>query len=263
MTLEEVCKKYEVSESGMKTNFPRTQQMILKKHHIKIIKQGRGAFAFYIEQYELDDDKRAITMYDEKNKNVMVEDDSMSLMNWDFMIFLAIVTTPMMAFRGSYEDMLKYCDMKVNEKNIQNVKISLQNLVDKGYILFTSDNTNNDYFLTGINRRTEVDMKIGINMIRECHFIAAKNRKQSWVPLLKVWLGVQMLSENQPFTMADLQEITGLSAYQVKSNIKLLRQSDIFKTSKAYNIYKDVESGEVAFQCLGTNVELNGFYEPE
>ena len=88
----------------MKNAFPRTQKSILKKHGIRIIKEGRGKTANYIE--EVEDDCRAITMFKEVKEEMILSNDTLKLMNWDFMCFLAIITTPMLVFRGSYEDFL-------------------------------------------------------------------------------------------------------------------------------------------------------------
>ena len=54
MTLSEVSEKYGVAESSLKNAFPRTQASILKKHGVKIVKEGRGASAVYREEW-LDD----------------------------------------------------------------------------------------------------------------------------------------------------------------------------------------------------------------
>lgn len=69
MTLKEVCKKYGVSESSMSTNFSRTKQSILKKYGVKIIKEGRGKTANYIE--EVEDDCRADTMFKETKEEMI------------------------------------------------------------------------------------------------------------------------------------------------------------------------------------------------
>lgn len=61
MTILEVAEKYRVSESSLKNAFPRTQASILKKHGVKILKEGRGASAVYREEWM--DDQRALTMY--------------------------------------------------------------------------------------------------------------------------------------------------------------------------------------------------------
>ena len=60
MTLAELCLKYHVSESSIKTAFPRTQKAIQKKYGVRIVKEGRGNTAEYFEQFE--DDGRAPTI---------------------------------------------------------------------------------------------------------------------------------------------------------------------------------------------------------
>lgn len=250
MTLQEVCEKYEVAESSMKNMFPRTQRLILKKYGIRIIKIGKGKNADYRE--EVENDMRAVTMYDEVREDLALSNESLKLMNWDFMCFLAIITTPMMVFRGSYEDFLRYAGCKVTQINIKYLKTALQSLFDRELIEYRIDKTDRNYFFAGLYRQVEKDMRLGIEMIRECRILAAKYHKHSWTGLLKVWLGVQILSENkQPFTMKEVGQITGLSDYQVKDSMKILKESEIFKTTRAYIDYR---------RCIGATAEFNAFY---
>ena len=252
MTLKEVCEKYGVAESSMTNAFPRVQQSILKKHGVKIIKEGRGKTANYVEEYE--DDKRALTMYDEIKDTVMINNESFKLMNWDFMVFLAIVTTPMLVFRGSFEDFLKYVQVPVSEMNIRALKGALSGLEERDLISYNLDRTNKNYFVAALYRKTEEDMQIGIGMVRTCKQLAEKHHKRSWVPLLKTWLSINVLSEHQPYTMREIESMTGLSAYQIRQATEILTESNIFKTSRAY---------ANTMRCLGTNVDLNveAFYE--
>ena len=62
---------------------------------------------------------------------------------------------------------------------------------------------------------------------------------------------MQMMAERKLFKMEDLAEVTGLSPYQVRENKKLLENNEIFKTTQVYLDYQT---------CVGTTVELNGFY---
>jgi predicted transcriptional regulator len=185
---------------------------------------------------------------------MVIDNESFKLLNWDFMVFLAIVTTPMLVFRGSFEDFLRYVEVTVTDKNIKLLKESLSNLEERNYISYDLDRTDSNYFVAAICRKTEEEMQIGIGMIRDCKRLAEKYHKRSWVPILKTWLGVEMLSKTQPYTMEDLQKVTGLSAYQIKESNKVLKESCIFRTSKAYANYQ---------QCIGTRVDLNinAFYK--
>lgn len=250
MTLQEVCEKYGVSESSMKSMFPRTQASILKKHGVKIIKEGRGAKATYREEWV--DDKRAVTLYEETKQEIMINEESFKLMNWDFMVFLAIVTTPMLVFRGSYIEFLKYVEAPVTDANLRMLKDALIGLRDREFISYTIDKTDSNYFIAAIYRRVEEEMHIGIGMVKTCKRLAEKYHKRSWVPLLKTWLGVQMLSENQPYTVDTLCAITGLSKYQIQTSNKILTDSFVYKTSRAYINYQ---------KCIGTNVDMNAFYD--
>lgn len=249
LTFDEVCAKYNISESTLLNAFPRTQKSILKKHGVKLFKEGRGRAAVFRE--EVENDSRALTMYEETKDEIILDGESMKLISWEFMVFLAIVMTPMFVFRGSYEDFLKYAGVKPSPQNILLLQGTLTSLSRKEFITYIVDKTDENYFLAAIYRAVEKKMKIDPSMIKICKQLADENNKKSWVPLIKVWIGVQMLAEEQPFTMDRLEEYTGLSKYQIRESKRILEKNDIFKTTRAYT---DV------CRCIGTNVDLNGFY---
>ena len=248
MTLQEICDKLDLSESSIKTNFARTQKILLKKN-IKLIKNGRGAAATYEIEYL--NDNRAMTIYEEVKEDIILSNESMEFPNWEFLVFLAIVTTPMIVFRGSYKEFLQYVQMKDSENNLKNLKEALEGLASRDIIVYMIDKTDEDYFIATIYRKIEEDMKIGVDMVKECKRLQEKYHKQSFIPLLKTWLGVQILIENQPFVIRDIVNITGLSEYAVKESHKILKESEIYKASKAF---KTINC------CVGVNAELNGFY---
>lgn len=249
MNLQELSEKYHFSESSIKSNFPRVQNSIWRKYKVRIIKEGRGDKATYKEE---ESDCRALTMYEEvKNDLVISNENFRTMANWDFLVFLAIITTPMLVFRGSYEDFLNYVQVNPSKNNIEALKEALASLSEKEFISYNVDKTDKNWFVAALYRKVEEEMHIGIGMVRRCKSIADKNNKRSWIPLLKTWLGVQIAAESQPFTYKDLSLLTGLSEYQLRENKKLLEKDEIFRTSKAY----------LAFDlCLGTNVDLNAFY---
>lgn len=252
MTLQELSEKYQMSESSIKNSFPRTQASILKKHGVKIVKEGRGDKTQYYEEWL--DDQRALTMYEETKGAVMINSEQLSMVNWDFHVFLGIITTPMLVFRGSYEDFLRYTSIPVNSNNIWELKMALQHLVARDYISYQIDKTNDNYFVAALWYQTEKDMEIGIEMVRTCKQLAEAYNKRSWVPLLKTWLGVQMMSKHQPYTVQQLADITGLSDYSIRESTKILGDCAVFQTSRAYESYK---------KCIGTNVDFihEAFYD--
>lgn len=72
MSLEELCNKYQVSPSSVKSNFNRTQEALLKKYGVQIIKTGRGKNVCY---YETETEQRALTLYQEKDNPLFYLDD--------------------------------------------------------------------------------------------------------------------------------------------------------------------------------------------
>lgn len=249
MTLQELCAKYNVTESSVKSNFVRTQKSIQKKHGVLIKKIGRGASATYEEDTGVISDKRALTMYDETHAEIVFNRESLNLMNADFLIFLGVVCTPMGMFRGTPEEFLNYIGVGVNRGNLEMLEYTLLDLVDRELINYDTDE---DVIILYIRRKAEKEMHLGIEMIKHCREIAEKNNKHrdAWLKLMKVWVSIQICSENQPFTSKDIERLTGLSKKQVTEYKRLLEQDEMFKTTRV---------GEYGI-CYGTNVTLNGFY---
>ena len=119
MTLEEVSTKYNISQNTVKTQFKRTQDNIFKKYGIKIIKEGRGSNVVYKEQ--IISDNRAENMFKalEPVHNTGIIKNDLNMPNFTFCVFMGIITTPMLVFRGSYNDFLRYIEVNVNDQNIQ------------------------------------------------------------------------------------------------------------------------------------------------
>ena len=46
-------------------------------------------------------------------------------MQFDFMVFLGIIMTPLQVFRGSYADFLNYVQVQNNPTNREKLKVSL------------------------------------------------------------------------------------------------------------------------------------------
>lgn len=252
MTAEELSKKYNIGLSTITTRFANAQKSIKKKYNVDIIKVGRGAKADYVEKnINDDDDKRAITIFEEVKEDLFISNESLQLINWNFLVFLAITITPMRVFRGSYEDFLRYVEVKSSASNLMSLKAALRYLQSRELINYTIDKTNSDYFVANFYRKVEEDMKLNLEMVKKCKQIAQDNNKQDWVPLLKTWIGYQIMEENQPFTMKELEACTGLSEKKIRDSRKLLEKENLFKTNREYAAYN---------VCIGSNVTMNGIY---
>lgn len=252
MNIDELCEKYKVSPSSVQTNFPRVQQSILKRYKINITKIGRGKNAIYNEEVIWEEDGRAITIYEEKKDEIVLSEDSLKLINWEFTVFLAIMTTPMLVFRGRYADFLKYMDIKETEVNLTRLKDALAQLTKRDYIIYVKDKTDSDYFVATLYRAVEKEMQLGIRTVKKCKELADKHGKRNWMNLLKAWLGIQVLSKGgKVFTIQKLSETTGLSKYQLSESMKILKEDDMFISKK---VYLD------RYSCLGQQADVNAIY---
>lgn len=253
MTRKELADKYDLAEATIKNNFTRTQKMFLEKYNLILVKEGRGEKTDYQVTPASQNDGRALTMTKEAKREFMLAKQEFSnLLDFNFMVFLGICMTPMGTFYGKYEDFLAYVEVKKNKTNLKNLKKALEALADKSYIRYEQDKTNGEYFNAYLYYAVRKEMAISIDMIQRCQRLAKENNKQSWIPLLKTWIGIQYVYDKQPYTLEKLCSVTGLSAYQVRESKKILESDNLFITSRAYIDYD---------RCIGSNVELNGIYK--
>jgi len=85
----------------------------------------------------------------------------------------------MLVFRGSYEDFLNYIQLNVTKENLDELKVTLQELSDNEYISYTIDKTDENYFVAALYRKREEQMHIGIGMVKTCKEIADSAHKRS------------------------------------------------------------------------------------
>lgn len=252
MTRKELSERYNISESSIQKNFSRIQKNILKQYGHVLTKVGRGDKAEYYVTDMDGNEARALLMSQETSRQVMIAKESLQAIDFNFVVFLTICMTPMKSFYGSYEGFLEYAELPKTKENIQSLHEALDMLSAADYIQYTIDKTDNNYFNAFIFKRVREDMAISLDMTLRCQRLAKENRKQSWIPLFKTWVGIQYMYDKQPFTVKELCDVTGLSAYQIRESKRILEKDNLFITSRAYAYYD---------RCLGSNVDLNGIYE--
>ena len=257
MTLEEICKKYERKPDTFKNQFNREQKAILNKYGVKIIKEGRGSKATYREEFQ--SDNRAINIFEandfSKGPGFMKSD--LSLPNFTFNVFMGVITTPMFVFRGTYKELLGYIGKPLGPESEMALKNSIDQLVNMMILHEIIDTTNNgeEVITLSLVRKAEVEMKLGIGMARNCKELADKYNINDWINVAKVWIATDLLSkQNSIYTRHDIINMTGLTPYLVDKVSKALKDSNIYKTTKAYAGFQ---------KCLGTRADMNNeaFYE--
>lgn len=244
MTAKQVAEMFGYSESSLKTNFARTAASIKKKYNVDVIKCIKGKDVFY----QLFEDTRALTIYNQI-QDIPITLESLSFEAYQFFVFLALAASSQGVYRGRREDLLKYIGVKSTKKNIETLNKVIDSLVQKEYIAFHEDE---DFIIIYLKTKLEKQYSISVDMMRECQRIADENHKSfNKIPqLMQVWEAVKICEKNQPFTYADLANMTGLSYKQIRDVKRLLEQNSAFITSRAGSY----------FACLGMNVDLNGFF---
>ena len=250
---EEIAEKYHISVSTLKRNFLRTKETLYGKYGIKLEKSGRGDKTIYfIEDFKHSDPSRAVTLYQSLENNLVPASVAAGLLDINFLIFIGIISSPQRAFRGSYLDLLKYLDIQATVEDVQSVRNALKYLSDKDYIMYMEDRTDSMYFMASILKQTENDMELEIQAILTFKALVENTRK-SWIPLMKVYLALHFL--DQPCTIKQLIEVTGLSDYKVRDSLNLLAANNIIIKEK--QVKQDLISKE--FYCLGTQIDINAF----
>lgn len=252
LTAEEIAQKYHMSVNTLKNQFTRIQEKIKKQYGVQLQKTGRGNDTkYYIQRFDNADPNRALSLYQSMEKNLIPAELAAGLLDLHFLIFIAIVSSPQRAFRGSYYDLLDYIEMQTTEQNIIQARNILKNLSDNNYIMYMEDKTDNLYFMATILRKTETDMELEIQAINKFKTLLTSSRK-SWIPVMKTYLALCFIE--QPCTIAEIAEATNLSGYKVKDCLRLLKENNI--------IHKEIlnrTDNNKHFYCLGSQIDINVF----
>ena len=250
MTLQELCKKYKLAESTVKQQFTRVAAKIEKDTGILIVKTGRGANVQYEEIFP----ERALTFEDEEVDEIKLSLGALGLQDWQLLMILCTLIAPMGVFRGNAESFLEYFHLPVTPGRIKEVNAAVQELSNNEWVQVIFDTSTDDgYFILCVKRKMEEDIIVKMPYIQTCRAIMDKYNKKSFLPLLKTWLATEELQKFQPYTFADIEGMTGLSAYQIRESNKLLEKENVYQTKK---VYVDPTT------CLGRNVDLNAFIPP-
>lgn len=270
LLMEELCRQYEVQESHVRHNFKQFSKDILKNYNIKLTKIGRGKNIYFLEEYinEWTGEPWNGYIWDKNKDEIIFSDKTLSLplTNLDFTVFLALLFAPMNAIATSYEGLAYYLEMPITEESVLKLRASLKNLEKNQIIMLQHDSLKEnvdelpeeekEFFIAVL--RAGITMNASIKFDKEkiqvCKQLAQQYRKRSFIPMLKVWLGIEHLKEKQPFTITQLQEITGLSLYNIRESIKILENSNIFLRTRAYANY---------MRCLGSEYDMTApaFYK--
>lgn len=254
MNLKELSERYSISENTIKNQFKRVKKNIFRRYGITIEKEGRGISAQYIEIMP-ERDNRAITLYNEKESNIALSEELLSLVAWEFIIVLTLMSLPLCLFKGSYIEFLTYLQINTSKTNIEHIKEAFKSLQEKDYIGYYIDKSNTERFIITLLWAKERKFKVQIDMIKRFKAISESKNKRSWIPLFKTWLAMEYVYKNSGkiFTVFDIELLTGLNRNQITENRRILESENVIKTEKIYKAFD---------RCLGRELEMNALYDP-
>ena len=70
---------------------------------------------------------------------------------------------------------------------------------------------------------------------------------------MKTWLATEEAVKNQPYTIDDLIELTGLSKSTIVKANRQLRDENVYRSEKDYIPEMKI--------CRGVNTDINGFFD--
>lgn len=93
------------------------------------------------------------------------------------MILIVLLVKPELVFRGTHKMLIEYLGKRVTPASISAAKMAIENLKNKGHILYTEDT--DGYFIMGLRRQAEkkiVDLQLDV--IKKSHDIAELYHKR-------------------------------------------------------------------------------------
>lgn len=255
MTRKEICERFNFSEHQITKNFKRCQEQLFNKYNIRLTKTGRGEKVDYqVEDIPMTTSiHQSIAFIQDAHKEVVMDKQLFTdLIDWNFMVFMGIVLCPMIVFRGTLDDFLQYVGVKVTAANKKLLKQSLVMLDQKDIIEYRVDRTDDNVFTASILAKVEKSLNIGVDMVQKCMQLQKDNGMNSWVPLLKTWLGLQILliDEQRRFiTMQQLSETTGINIKMLTKCKNILEKNNLLESERKY-----IDPTT----CIGQEIDLNG-----
>lgn len=252
MKIQELSSKYNIAESTIKKNFTRFQKTILDRFGVQVTKTGRGENTEYVEQiiedakYKHADD--IFSVLSPLNENAGLVEADLNLENFAFKVFIGILTTPMMVFRGTEDNLLTYLKINHTNKNKELLREAVRTLNQRQMIITI---LNDDVMILAVARAIELNLKLGYYMIVKCKQLADKYNMRDWVCLLKIWTAVQIICNNGTYTRDLLKQMTGLSLDMITKCSKILVNENIFAST---NVYYKTFIGET--RCAGKETQI-------
>lgn len=252
MTVQELAKLTGKDKNKVNpwiNQFSRTKTAYEKKNPgLTVIRVGkRGEYEYYIQQ-----EGQAEYFLQEDINDKAVATEAISFINMDFAVLLALLSKPDQIWNNSYKMFLKYMGMEETNDNVEELKEALVRLDTAGFIhYYDDDSTPIGSFMAGIISKQRDEVGINNDMVTACFAIAAR-AKRDWRDIMKVWLGVKVLSEYQPYTQKELSVLTGIKEDKLRRICKVLEKEEVFVTDKCYVSYENN-----VIRCLGKNVNLN------
>lgn len=251
LTLEEVSKRFNLSENYIYSKFKQAQKSIIKNYNMALTKEGGYGkpTKYFVENLA---DNRAMTIYEEKSP-IVIGVSNIAMPEWEFLVFMAATAIPGFVFRGTSEQLLQYAQLPVTKTTLSQIDDAIKSLEEQDIIKYVKLNADK-YYAIILQREAEKEISLGLNIIETSKLLADKYGKKKWSAIAKTWIAlgyIQQTRKGGNFTNDDLEKLTGLSRYLILESKKILSDADIFEIKKV------IDNG----LCKGQKATMNGLYE--
>lgn len=195
----------------------------------------------------------------EKNEYSIITMEQLEMyQNYEFGIFLLLSAMPMRVFIGSYKDFFNMIYLNYTKSNKEAFKTSLDRLEKDKIIFYKIDPTNEERIMIAFTSFAEKCLSIEVKnyVIQKSAEIAKKYKNHDFFSIIKVWIGVCYCNRQGEdlITLGKLEEMTGLSKYQISKALKIL-----FKEDKIENFGLKYSFNEVTgdIRCKGREMGIN------
>lgn len=254
LTGEEMCKKYDLAPSTLKSHFKRVQEKLYKQGILLTKMKINGEQMYLINQE-----------YSNKCTDIGFTDFEV-LKDMDNMSCNILLTLSSFEFFGFGGDIKEFIQERLNIEYTSYQKDlfmkTIQTLEEKGYILYKIDPNDKKYFIIGLASKMKRALQYRQWFIQMCKDIAAQNNLKSYIPLFKVIVALCVLTNDfgrdTLVTYKNITEITGLSAYKIKQCFDVLAQDNKIIIGR---LQYEIDDGEVV-RCKGRLIEENVGEQP-
>ena len=237
MTKTELSQVLNVSINTIERKF-KTLQNNYKKKGIIIEKKGKGENSKYFLIYEKD-----FPSIFELNNNFYFNENMIQLTDFALLISIALTIEDKTFNHITFQEFLRFLEIKPNSKNIKILKETLEFLDEKQFIVYKEDKSKKDFFIASWSMKSKLQYKTQLNVLSEFRKITESlNKPKNYTILFfKTWIGIYLIN-NEIITIDEFCRRFNITKYYFNVCKEILQNRNLIKYSKVINNHSIIGS---------------------